>query len=117
MIVERLNDGKCQIKHDGCQGIGTDQCHLYAKGMGGGNVLHRHKIFNILWGCRTCHQWLDSELADPDKRGEWLKENHPAWYEEYVKCRKQKPATVPISKLEDIRATLKGIARIYGLIK
>lgn len=78
VLLER-SGGWCELQLHGCHGQGTDPAHRISVKGGGrkGDAEERHnEPSNVLWACRSCHDWCHARPAEAYELGLMLREWH-----------------------------------------
>lgn len=82
-------DGEwCEIQMEGCQYVGVDPAHRIGQKRGGRHgeaYEENNRLSNLVWACRSCHDWCHDNPAEANDLGLVLKEHQePAvervWY-------------------------------------
>lgn len=76
-LIER-STGWCEIQMAGCLGRGTDPSHRITTKLGGRHgaaKVEHDRLSDVLWACRSCHDWLgDHPAASKAERVGWALE-------------------------------------------
>ena len=76
-LRERASDGGwtgewCEIQRDGCQRFGVDPAHRIGQKRGGRHreaKVENNRLSNLMWACRSCHDWCHDHPAAAEELG------------------------------------------------
>lgn len=71
VALMKRSGGWCEMQLPGCTGVATDPAHRIGQGSGGRHgeaKVQNDRLSNLLYACRTCHEWThrEDELANDD---------------------------------------------------
>lgn len=70
---------QCEMGLDGCAVVGVDPAHritVKAGGRHGAAAGRHHRLSNLLWACRPCHDWCHDQPREAYDLGLMLREHH-----------------------------------------
>lgn len=70
--LKKRSRGECEMQLNGCTWYATDPAHRIGQGSGGRHgeaKVQNDRLSNLLYACRTCHDWTHARDAEAKDKG------------------------------------------------